>query len=151
MHRLIVGIMAAVSIGCAPNIVGEWDVRTLEAEIDDSDVGVRGEDGRMEVDSDLDVSLEVTFDDEDDVAYTIDVQGTIEDDGGGEYTLDLDGDIDAGTGGIDYAGRLECQVDGSEADCEGDLDASGDAVTSYGYQTVSITAETTLKLTLRRR
>lgn len=139
------------TVGCGPSIVGDWDVRTLDAEIADSDVGVRGEDGRMEVDNDLDVTLEITFDDQDDNGYTIDLSGTIEDDGDGEYGLDLEGDIDAGTGAFDYAGNLDCTVEGDEADCEGDLDASGDASTYYGYYSKSLMVETTLKVTLRRR
>lgn len=144
-------LLLAPMVGCGPNIVGEWDVRTLEVEIADSDVGVRGEDGRMEVDSDLDVSLELTFDDDDDVPFTIDVSGVVEDDGGGDYTLDLEGDLDAGTGAFDYAGKLDCTVDGADADCEGDLDVTGDVYTYYGYYSGSKTLETTLKVTFRRR
>lgn len=137
--------------GCAPGLPGDWDVRTMDAEIADSDVGVRGADGRLEVDGDLDVALELTFDDQDDFAYTIDVSGTAEDDGDGDYTLDLEGDIDAGGGAFDYAGRLSCTVEGDEADCDGDFDATGDVSTYYGYYSQNKTVETTLKLTFRRR
>ncbi|MEM7789598.1 MAG: hypothetical protein AAF594_17905 [Bacteroidota bacterium] len=145
-------ILVVALVGCGGSgLEGEWDIRSLDAEIQDADVGVRGPDGRLEVDGNLDVSLELSFDDQDDYGYTIDLSGIAEDNGDGDYTLDVEGDIDAGTGAFDYVGRLSCQVEGDEADCEGDLDATGDAPTYYGYYSETTEVETTLKITFQRR
>ncbi|MEO0600539.1 MAG: hypothetical protein AAF211_03830 [Myxococcota bacterium] len=149
--RFILPVVLTVSAACSPRIVGEWDVRTLQVELADSDVGVRGEDGRLDVDDDFDATLELTFDDADDYGYTIDLAGTVEDDGDGDYTLDLEGDIDAGAGAFDYAGRIECTVESTEMDCAGDLDAQGAYATVYGYYSQDVQVETTLKITLQRR